>query len=68
MSVLIDGLPSMPKTSSLFFFSIRVHISLSLFILKPDGLSDHALVIYNREFKIYCSYALEHNSFTFTYS
>lgn len=67
MSVLIDGLPSMPKTSSLFF-SIRVHMSLSLFILKPDGLSDHALVIYNREFRIYCSYALEHNSFTFTCS
>lgn len=43
-------------------------MSLSLFILKPDGLSDHALVIYNREFKIYWSYALEHNSFTFTYS
>lgn len=47
MSVLIDGLPSMPKTLS-FFFSIRVHMSISLrlFILKPDGLSDHALVIY----------------------
>lgn len=45
MSVLIDGLPSMPKTLS---FSIRVHMSISLrlFILKPDGLSDHALVIY----------------------
>lgn len=46
MSVLIAGLPSMPKTLS--FFSIRVHMSMSLrlFILKPDGLSDHALVIY----------------------